>query len=139
MKKPNDAFLLYLQADILTRRGPAPGSAEFREAVASAKRAIASRRPWWHRVTCSQSSTCKRGENEAASEQSRKALLIDPKDQTALYHLIQGLRKSGRTNEIPELLKQLVDLRMAATKEDAKRNRYALVEGESPSAGELQP
>ncbi len=37
-KKPNDAFLLYLQAQILTQRGPDPGSAEFKQAMASAKK-----------------------------------------------------------------------------------------------------
>ena len=42
-KKPNDPFLLYLQADILTQRGPDPGSLEFREAMESAKKAIALR------------------------------------------------------------------------------------------------
>jgi thioredoxin-like negative regulator of GroEL len=42
-----------------------------------------------------------------AVAQSKKALEIDPKDQAALYHLIQALRKTGRTSEIPELLKRL--------------------------------
>lgn len=35
-----------------------------------------------------------------AAVQCRKALEIDPKDQTALYHLIQGLRKADRKGEI---------------------------------------
>ena len=43
VKRPNDPFLLYLQADILTQRGPDPGSLEFREAMESAKKAIALR------------------------------------------------------------------------------------------------
>lgn len=42
-KTPNDAFLLYLKADILTQRGPEPGSPEFREAMESATKAVALR------------------------------------------------------------------------------------------------
>ncbi|MGC2790378.1 MAG: hypothetical protein WA899_00035, partial [Candidatus Sulfotelmatobacter sp.] len=73
------------------------------------------------------------GENEAAIVQSRRALSTDPKDQTALYHLIQGLRRSGQTEDIPNLLKRLADLRMEGTKEEAIHNRYKLVEGKSPA------
>ena len=35
------------------------------------------------------------GQNREAIEESRKALNIDPKDQAAVYHLIQALRKTG--------------------------------------------
>ena len=56
------------------------------------------------------------------------ALSSDPKDQTALYHLIQALRKSGQTKEIPDLLKRLADLRIEGTKAEAEHNRYKLVE-----------
>ena len=97
-KKPNDAFLLYLQADILTQRGPDPGSAEFREAMESAKKGhFASPLVGVPLTTFWRNSTCRRDRTTAAIEQSRKALNSDPKDQTALYHLIQALRKSGRT------------------------------------------
>ena len=40
-KKPGDAFLWYLQAAILSQKAPEPGSAEFQQAVQSAKKAIA--------------------------------------------------------------------------------------------------
>jgi ABC-type sugar transport system substrate-binding protein len=50
-----------------------------------------------------------------AVEQCREALKSDPKDQTALYRLIQALRKTGQKNEIPDLLKRLAQLREQAT------------------------
>jgi tetratricopeptide (TPR) repeat protein len=138
VKRPNDPFLLYLQADILTQRGPDPGSLEFREAMASAKKAV-SLRP---SLTAAHDVLAKlylqAGENDAAIGQCRKALSSDPKDQTALYHLIQALRKSGRTDDIPELLKRLADLRMEGTKEEAEHNRYKLVEEKTPSSSENQ-
>jgi tetratricopeptide (TPR) repeat protein len=138
-KKPNDAFLLYLQADILTQRGPDPGSAEFREAMESAKKAIALRPSLAAAHDVLAKLYVQAGQNDAAIEQSRKALNIDPKDQTALYHLIQASRKSGRKEDLPKLLKQLADLRMAGTKEEAEHNRYKLVEEKSPTAEKQQP
>jgi tetratricopeptide (TPR) repeat protein len=133
-KRPNDAFLLYLKADILTQRGPDPGSAEFREAVESARKAVALRPSLATARDVLAKLYLQAGQNEAAIEQSRKALSTDSKDQTALYHLIQGLRKSGQQAEIPEFLKRLADLRMESTKEEAEHNRYKLVEETTPSA-----
>lgn len=138
-KKPNDAFLLYLRADILTQRGPDPGSAEFREAMESAKKAVALRPSLASAYDVLAKLYLQAGQNTAAIEQSRKALACDPKDQTAVYHLIQALRKSGRTNDIPDLLKRLADLRMEGTKEEAAHNRYKLVEEKSPLMEKAQP
>jgi tetratricopeptide (TPR) repeat protein len=68
------------------------------------------------------------GNYREAVEQCRKALDRDPKDQTALYHLIQALRKSGDRSEIPELLKRLAVLRKQAAKEQSDRYQYKLIE-----------
>lgn len=138
-KKPNDAFLLYLQAQILTQRGVDPGTAEFQHAMASAKKAVMLRPALAPARDVLAKLYLQAGENEVAAEQSRKALNSDPKDQTALYHLIQALRKSGRTEGIPDLLKQLANLRIEGTKEEAERNRYKLVEEKSPSMEKPQP
>jgi tetratricopeptide (TPR) repeat protein len=71
------------------------------------------------------------GDYPEAVVQCRKALEIDPKDQTSLYHLIQALRKSARKNEIPDLLKRLAALRQEATKEEREQYRYKLVEDDT--------
>ncbi len=138
-KTPHDPFLLYLKAQILADRGPNPGSADFREALESAKTAIqldpslAAARDILAKLYI------QAGRNEAAIEQCRRALRTDPKDQTALYHLIQALRKSGHTDGIPVLLKQLADLRAGATKKEAEHNRYKLVEQQAASTEKTQP
>jgi tetratricopeptide (TPR) repeat protein len=72
------------------------------------------------------------GQYSEAALQSRKALEIDPKDQTSLYHLIQALRKSGEMSEIPTLLKRLAVLRQDETNEEREQYRYKLVEGGTP-------
>ena len=134
-KKPADPFLLYLKAEIITQKGPDPGTAEFREAVESAKKAVALRPSLAAARDILAKLYLQSGENGSAIEQSRKALNTDPKDQTALYHLIQALRKSGRTEDIPSLLKKLAELRSQATKEEAEHNRYKLVEDKTPLLG----
>jgi tetratricopeptide (TPR) repeat protein len=133
-QKPDDAILLYSQAELLAQRGPEPGSVEFREAVKSAEKAIALQPSLGDARDLLAKLYLQSGQNEAAAEQSRKALEIDPKDQTALYHLIQALRKTGREDEVPDLLKRLAVLRIEGTKEENQRNRFKLVEEEPQSA-----
>jgi len=70
------------------------------------------------------------GQTQAAIGQCRKALATDPNDQTSVYRLIQGLRKTGDTSEIPDLLKRLARLREQAAQQERERYRYKLIEGE---------
>lgn len=130
-QKPNDPYLLDSLAEILAQRGPDPGSAEFREAMEAARKAIALRPSLGTASDLLAKLELQSGQNEAAAEQCRKSLAIDPKDQTALYHLIQALRKSGEQQELPNLLKRLAALRMEGTKDEAERNRFKLVEEKS--------
>ena len=123
-RKPDDAYLLYLHADILSQKGPAPGTPEFKAAMASARKAVA-RRPALapaHGVLAKLQ--LQAGNYREAAEQCRRALAIDPDDQTALYRLIQALRKSGDKTNIPELLKRLAALREKSAKEERERYRY---------------
>jgi tetratricopeptide (TPR) repeat protein len=138
-KSPHDAFLLYLKAQILTERGPDPGSADFREALESAKRATTLDPSLGAARDVLAKLYIQAGQNQAAIEQCHKALRGDPKDQTALYHLIQALRKSGKTKEIPDLLKQLAELRADSTKKEAEHNRYKLVEQQPATTEKIQP
>jgi tetratricopeptide (TPR) repeat protein len=129
-QKPDDAILLDTQAELLAQQGPEPGSAEFREAVKSEEKAISLRPSLSTARDLLAKLYLQSGQNEAAVEQSRKALDIDPKDQTALYHLIQALRKGPRQDEVPDLLKRLAALRIEGTREENQHHRYKLVEQE---------
>ncbi len=131
-RKPNDAFLLYLQADILAQKGPEPGTPEFQKALASAKKAVSLQPTLATARAVLAKLHLQAGQYEDAIEQCRKALASDPKDQTALYRLIQALRKSGNKAEIPDLLKRLASLREQATQEERDRYRYKLVVGDAP-------
>jgi len=71
------------------------------------------------------------GKYQEAAIECRKALEIDPNDQTTVYHLIQALRKTESKTEIPALLKRLAVLRQQAATEEREQYRYKLVEGEA--------
>jgi tetratricopeptide (TPR) repeat protein len=128
IKKPNDAFLLYLQGAILSKMGVEPGSAEFHQGLESSKHAIKLQPS----LTAAHNLLAKyyldAGENGLAAQECRVVLEQSPSDQSALYHLVIALRKSGKQqHEIPELLKRLAKARQDATRQEGERNRYKLV------------
>jgi len=126
-KKPGDAFLWYLQAAILAQKAPDPGSAEFQQAVQSAKKAIALKPTLSVVHNVLGKLYLQAEQNASAIKECRLALQGNPADQTALYHLIVALRKTNDQAEIPDLLKRLAKARQDATKEEADHNRYKLV------------
>jgi len=130
-RRPTDPILLYLQADVLTQKGAEPGTPEFQTAMRSAKKAVALRPTLGPARGVLAKLYLQAGQYPEAITQCKKALDIDPKDQAALYHLIQASRKSGKTNEIPDQLKRLAQLRQDATKEEREQYRYKLVEGDA--------
>jgi len=132
-RRPDDPILLYLRADILAQQGPEPGSAEFQTAMRSATQAVRLRPTLGPARSVLAKLFLQNGQFAEAAEQCRKALEIDPKDQTAVYHLIQALRKTDRRSEISELLKRLATLRQQATNEEREQYRYKLVEGDTES------
>ena len=127
-RKPNDAILLYLQAEILGEKGAEPGSPEFQLAMRSARKSVELQPTLAAPRGVLASLYLQAGQYKPAIEQCRKALELDPKNQTALYHLIQALRKTGDQQEIPDLLKRLALLRKQAAREQSERYQYKLVE-----------
>ena len=85
----------------LRRRGAEPGSPEFQTAMRSAKKAVALRPTLGPARGVLAKLYLQAGQYSEAADQCRKALEIDPKDQTALYHLIQALRKTGKKARDP--------------------------------------
>jgi tetratricopeptide (TPR) repeat protein len=134
-KTPDDPLLLYVQADILAQKGVEPGSQEFTTALSAAKKAVSLRPSLAPARGVLAKLYLQNGQNAEAVEQCRKALESDPKDQTALYRLIQALRKTGNKAEIPDLLKRLATLREQAAQDERERYRYRLIEGDRPQGG----
>lgn len=133
---PNDPVLLYLLADSLTRGGAQPGSPQFKEALNAANKAVALDPDLTEARDVLSNLYLKERDLPRVIEQCKIALRTDPKDEEALYRLTQALRKSGKTTEIPELLKRLAALQQADRTEEQTRNRYKLVE---PTASSPSP
>ena len=138
-RKPNDALLLYLQADFLLQKGAVPGTPEFKLAMSSAKKAVSLQPGLADARGVLGKIYLQTGQYQEAIEQCRKALDNDPKNQTAVYHLIQALRKNGEPQEIPDLLKRLAQLREQATQDERQRDRYKLVEEGAQPQGPNRP
>lgn len=130
-RKPDDAFMLYLQADILAARNPNPAEANFQLAARSARRAVRLQPTLGPAWSVLGKLDLEAGRYKQAAEECRTALRDNPADQPAVYHLIQALRKSGNMDEVPELLKRLALLRHQSAKDESERYRYQLVEGDA--------
>ncbi len=138
-RKPNDPLLLYLQADVLSQKGADPGTPDFQLAMRSAKKAVTLQPTLAAARAVLAKLYMQTGQYQEAIEQCRKALLSDPKDQTAVYRLIQALRKTGQNSDIPGLLTLLAQLREQATSEERERYRYKLLEDDKPESQPSQP
>jgi tetratricopeptide (TPR) repeat protein len=138
-KKPNDAYLLYLQADFLTQKGLDADTPEFKTAMQSARKAVALQPSLASARAVLAKLYLQAGQYQDAVVQCRKALESDPEDQTTVYRLIQALRKTGNKQEIPDLLKRLAQLRDQAAKDERERYRYKVTEGETNPPEAAQP
>ncbi len=131
--KPREPMFLYLRAYLLSQKGVEPGTAEFQLALSSAKQALVLQPDLAAARVVLAKFYMQTKQYKEAAIQCRQALATHPNDQTAVYRLIQALRKLGDTREIPELSKRLAQLRAQVLKDDRDKYRYKLIQ-EGPSA-----
>jgi Flp pilus assembly protein TadD len=127
---PHDAYLHYLTAEILLRKGARPGSPEFAEAVSSAQTAV--------RLDSSMNLArdvlsrldLASGNPQGAIEQCRAALRNDPSDQMAIYRLLRALKASGDASqsEIAALSTRLAEVRLQEQSREEAAGRFRLSE-----------
>jgi tetratricopeptide (TPR) repeat protein len=128
-QQPNDPLMLYLQADILAAKNADVNTPDFQLAMRSAQKAVVLRPSLGAAHGVLAKLYMQSEKYPEAIEQCRKALAIDPSDQTVVYRLIQALRKTGdKKSEIPDLLKKLAQLREQAIQKDKERYRFKLVD-----------
>lgn len=131
-KKPNDPFLWYLQAAILSQKAPEPDSTEFQQAVQSARKAVTLQPSLSAAHNVLAKLHLQAGQTALAMKECRLVLRDNPTDQTALYHLVLALRKTNDRSEIPDLLQRLAKARQDSAKKEAEDNRYKLVVAPGP-------
>jgi tetratricopeptide (TPR) repeat protein len=127
-KKPNDPILLYMQADILSSKNSGPDTDEFKLALRSAQKAVQMQPSLGVAHAVLGKLYLQNEHYKEAAEQCRKALESDPNDQQSVYHLIQALRKTGETAEIPDLLKRFAALREQQQQKDKGHYDVKLVD-----------
>jgi tetratricopeptide (TPR) repeat protein len=125
---PNEAYAHYLLAEELLEEGKPEGSPEYKEEMAAAERAVKLDPSMVAAHDLLSAVYLENGHTILAIEQARAALTLDPNDQQAVYHLIVAMRKTDRKDELPALLKRLVDLREIAKTRQATGNRYHLTD-----------
>src|SRR6185369_11365507 len=126
---PNDAFLHYLKAEIISRNGAPAGTEQFKAAVESASRAVQLKPDFTLAQNVLGNLYLKSGQVDKAIAQSRATLRYDPSNEVALYHLVQGLRRNKDPHgEIPALNKRLAAAREQSRQKEALENRYRLYE-----------
>ena len=134
---PNDEFLYYVLAELLSRQGAQPGSPEFQQAVDAALEAVRLKPDFVLARDVLSRLYVQAGDLDKAIEHCRLALREDPSDEMALYRLIRALQSSGRPEaaaEVPALLKKFTALREEGRQRQARESTYLLVESTPASA-----
>ncbi len=130
--RPKDEFPYYVLAELLSRQGAQPGSAEFEEALHAALEAVRLKPDFTLARDVLSRLYQQAGETDRSIEQCRLALRDDPSDEAALYRLIRELQsRRGKEDaaEVPALLKRFAALRDQARRREAEEGKYRLVEG----------
>ncbi len=111
-RKPDDALSQFLLAEALFDQS-AGTDADRKEQIAVAKRAAALDPTMTQAHDLLAALYLQTGQTAFAARECDLALRQNPEDQQAVYHLILALRKGDRKQEIPALVKKLVELRDA--------------------------
>jgi len=125
---PNEAYAQYLLAEALQENGDPAGSPEDKEKVNAAKRAVQLDPQLVAAHDLLSEVYFDNGQADLAIQQSRAALALDPNDQQAVYHLILALRKTSQKDQVPTLLKRLMELRSNTANSQNTRKQYRLYE-----------
>jgi tetratricopeptide (TPR) repeat protein len=125
---PEEAYAHYLLAEALQGEGQPEESPEFKEEIREAERALQLEPRMVAAHDLLGALYIEYGHTQEAIENSRAALAIDPSDQQAVYHLILALRKTGDKNELPGLVKKLMELQRDAKSKAPAAKKFRLYE-----------
>jgi len=136
-KTPESPTLNYFLAEALLRKGVRPGSTDFNEAVAAARRSVHADPNFVPAYNVLTELYLRCDKAKEALVAAHAALKIDPRDQEAAYHLIVALRKTGNKAELPKAVEQLAEIAAEEKEEGVKRNQFRLVEMGADSAKDV--
>lgn len=123
---PEEAYAHYLLAEALQGESKPEGSPEFTEMLREAKQALRLEPRMIAAHDLLGAVYIEIGQTQKAIEHSRTALAIDANDQQAVYHLILALRKTQDKNELPGLVKKLMEMQRESKSRDPASNKFSL-------------
>jgi len=134
---PDDPDLNYVLAESIRKQGAPPGSEELKEAEAAAEKATRLQpKSAAARLVLSRLYT-ESGKFGEALAQAEEAVKLAPEDVTALYNLILATKGSGRTDQLPHLVKRLEEVKRESARKRQQLRQYRLTE--NPPGGESPP
>ena len=126
--RADDAYLNYVLAEAIRSQGASPDSGEFREALASAEKAVklqpnlASARLVLSRLYMQS------GNFDKAAAQAQEAARLAPDNVPIMYNLILATNRTGRAEQIPQLVKRLNELKEGSSRRNHQLRQYTLAE-----------
>lgn len=133
---PESALLHYLLAKVLSTQGADTDSKVFDETTREAEAALKLNPNLTEARDLLATMYSHSGQYALAVEQCRLALKSNPRDQTAIYHLITALRHTGQPDqptEIKDLVKQLAELQKASRQNETDRKRFRFEASQTPT------
>jgi tetratricopeptide (TPR) repeat protein len=134
---PDSPWLRYALGRLLDSEGPGADAKASTEAIQSVQLALKLKPDFPEARNLLASLYMRTGQYGPAIEQCRIVLKEDPSDESATYHLIIALRRSGENgqkDEVPSLVKRLAELQQTSLHNETERNRYKLVEQQAAPA-----
>jgi tetratricopeptide (TPR) repeat protein len=128
---PDSPLHHYLLAKLLEKSASGIPGKSSSEAISSALTAVKLKPDFVEARDLLASLYLASGQYRLAIEQSQLALQYAPSDQSAMYHLIMALRRSGQSGErdkIQALVKRLSESQQASRQKDTDRKRFKLIE-----------
>lgn len=126
-RRPQDAAANWMLAQTLVRKGAAPGTKEFEEALQALVRAVTGDPKLVPARTLLGKLYLQAGKPAAAIRELEQAVELDPADRTAVYQLMVALREAGRQAEVPALLSRVRELIQKSAAEERQLRRYRIL------------
>ncbi|HVT98870.1 MAG TPA: tetratricopeptide repeat protein [Acidobacteriaceae bacterium] len=132
---PNNPLFHLMVAQLILTRAPAPGSADFNEAMQNALAAAKTKPDLVEAHNQLAGMYMSLNDYQKAIEECRTALQYDPSNEAAMYHLVMSMRHAGHTpEELQPLVQRLAEIHKESLQRETDRKRYRLVEEGSPAA-----
>ena len=135
--RPDDPYLHYVLAEAIRSQGALPDSDEFRQALAAAEKAVKLQPNFALARLVLSRLYMQSGQFDRAATQAQEAIKLAPDNVTIMYNLILATNRTGRAEQLPQLVKRLNELKDASSRKRHQLRQYTLAE-RPPEDGPLQ-